>query len=251
MSLLVRKFSTLSGASRAGFTFQSSLSVFGPGVIRYGARCFSDDKRGIKDDSEIDKLINELTSPAVHEQKQKEMEKLAVEVNSERDDIELDKFYRTFSRKPKMTPIIPGFTSEKHPEYSLEEERGPEEDTAAWFERLQDQAFPAEDPDVLVERCPGGRQGKGARPPTCTLVDLAHLHPTNLPILSKFLMSSGMIMSKKQSGLCSKCQRKVARSIKASRHLGLLPFVADVEIADLDPRAQVYQYRSKATSKTI
>jgi len=44
--------------------------------------------------------------------------------------------------------------------------------------------------------------------------------------LRRFLDSQSRILSKDKTGLCSKHQRKLARAIKTSRIMGLLPFVS-------------------------
>jgi small subunit ribosomal protein S18 len=44
--------------------------------------------------------------------------------------------------------------------------------------------------------------------------------------LKRFLDSQSKILSKEKTGLCAKHQRKLARAIKTSRIMGLLPFVS-------------------------
>jgi len=44
--------------------------------------------------------------------------------------------------------------------------------------------------------------------------------------LKRFLDSQARILSKKKNGLCAKHQRKLAKAIKTSRIMGLLPFVS-------------------------
>ncbi|MCL4360575.1 30S ribosomal protein S18 [Patescibacteria group bacterium] len=43
--------------------------------------------------------------------------------------------------------------------------------------------------------------------------------------LSRFLSERGKILSRERSGLCSKHQRALTRTVKRARHLALLPFV--------------------------
>jgi ribosomal protein S18 len=58
----------------------------------------------------------------------------------------------------------------------------------------------------------------------------------NVALLSRFLSPAGMIKPRRASGLCAKCQRKVARTVKQARHLGVLPHVAGVDLyRRLDP----------------
>jgi len=172
---------------------------------------------------------------------------LAEKFVNDRDELELEQFYKKFSRKPNMTPFRAPLEVEPDDNESYDGD-----DPTLWFEQLQDQVFPDEEENVVFEKCPGKLQAKGTRPSRCKKIDLRELHPTNIPLLSKFLMSSGMIKGKKYTGLCAKCQRKVAKTIKFSRQLGLIPFVTDLEVIDTDPRAQTYKYRdTKITSKTI
>ena len=42
--------------------------------------------------------------------------------------------------------------------------------------------------------------------------------------LQKLLTNRGKIFSRKRSGNCAKCQRKVQRAIKRARFMALLPF---------------------------
>ncbi len=45
-------------------------------------------------------------------------------------------------------------------------------------------------------------------------------------ILKKFLDPYAKILSKEQTGVCAKHQRKLAHAVKQSRFLALIPFVA-------------------------
>lgn len=44
-----------------------------------------------------------------------------------------------------------------------------------------------------------------------------------------------MILGRYRTGLCAKCQRKVARTIKASRQMGLVPTISTYEVRDTGP----------------
>lgn len=46
-------------------------------------------------------------------------------------------------------------------------------------------------------------------------------------MLSRFLSERGKIRPRRQTGLCARHQRQLARAIKRARHLALLPFVVD------------------------
>lgn len=47
----------------------------------------------------------------------------------------------------------------------------------------------------------------------------------DLDSLQKLLTQRGKIFSRKRSGNCAKCQRKVQRAIKRARFMALLPYV--------------------------
>ncbi|MEK7154942.1 MAG: 30S ribosomal protein S18 [Patescibacteria group bacterium] len=44
--------------------------------------------------------------------------------------------------------------------------------------------------------------------------------------LSKYLSERGRILGHERTGICSKHQRRLAKSLKQARHMALLPFVA-------------------------
>ena len=44
--------------------------------------------------------------------------------------------------------------------------------------------------------------------------------------LKKYIAETGKIKPRRQTRVCSRCQRELAREIKRARHLALLPFVA-------------------------
>ena len=48
----------------------------------------------------------------------------------------------------------------------------------------------------------------------------------DIEVLSKLLTHRGKIFSRKRSGNCASCQRKVSLAIKRSRFIGLLPFTS-------------------------
>ena len=48
----------------------------------------------------------------------------------------------------------------------------------------------------------------------------------DLEVLSKLLTHRGKIFSRKRSGNCASCQRKVGLAIKRARFMGLLPFTS-------------------------
>lgn len=85
-------------------------------------------------------------------------------------------------------------------------------------------------PESIGGLCKGGLQRKNKQPLRCNKIDLATLDVTNIPVLSQFLTEGGAIKPRRLSGLCSKCQRKVAKAIKGSRHMGILPHTMGVKV---------------------
>jgi len=82
------------------------------------------------------------------------------------------------------------------------------------------------------ESCRGKRQRHGFKAATCNLMDLDDLHYTNILLLEYFVNEAGAIKPRKQSGLCAKCQRKVRKTIKLSRHMGIIPYIQDWNTVD-------------------
>ncbi|PIR42721.1 30S ribosomal protein S18 [candidate division WWE3 bacterium CG_4_9_14_0_2_um_filter_35_11] len=55
-------------------------------------------------------------------------------------------------------------------------------------------------------------------------ISVAEIDYKNVPILKKFIGAREKIMSRKDSGLSAKKQRKLQAEIKKARIMGLLPF---------------------------
>ncbi|PIR79940.1 MAG: 30S ribosomal protein S18 [Candidatus Levybacteria bacterium CG10_big_fil_rev_8_21_14_0_10_35_13] len=51
---------------------------------------------------------------------------------------------------------------------------------------------------------------------------------SDIQTLNRFITERGKIIPRSRSGLCAKHQKKLAREIKYSRHLALLPFMVRV-----------------------
>ncbi|CAM9492529.1 unnamed protein product [Choristocarpus tenellus] len=81
-------------------------------------------------------------------------------------------------------------------------------------------------------RCPGKRQGKAGLEGSCEIFNVKDLHHNNIPLLQTFLNDAAMIKPRDMTGLCSKCQRKVATTVKRGRQLGVLPTVSAFAIRD-------------------
>lgn len=82
------------------------------------------------------------------------------------------------------------------------------------------------------ESCRGKRQRHGFKAATCNLMDLDDLHYTNILLLEFFVNEAGAIKPRKQTGLCAKCQRKVRKTIKLSRQMGLVPYIQEWDTVD-------------------
>lgn len=59
--------------------------------------------------------------------------------------------------------------------------------------------------------------------------------PTDGANERRFVNDAGMIHGRYRTGLCAKCQRKVASTIKAARQMGLVPTISDYEVRDTGP----------------
>jgi small subunit ribosomal protein S18 len=51
----------------------------------------------------------------------------------------------------------------------------------------------------------------------------------DVELLRRFLSERGKIRPRRQTGLCARDQRRLARAVKRARHLALLPFVGDLQ----------------------
>jgi len=49
----------------------------------------------------------------------------------------------------------------------------------------------------------------------------------NVELLQRYLSERGKIRPRRQTGLCARDQRRLAKAIKRARHLALLPFVGE------------------------
>lgn len=84
--------------------------------------------------------------------------------------------------------------------------------------------------------CPGKRQRRGINGKLmCHKIDLQQLHYLNILSLSSYLSPQSEILGRESTGLCAKCQRKVASSIKKARNYGLLTHLGNTTIRNVDP----------------
>jgi small subunit ribosomal protein S18 len=82
------------------------------------------------------------------------------------------------------------------------------------------------------ERTPGRfqRQRRFYRPRTCQFCTDKSLtiDYKNVDLLRRFIHEDGKIRARRQTGTCARHQRVLAKAIKRSRHIALLPFVGEV-----------------------
>lgn len=75
--------------------------------------------------------------------------------------------------------------------------------------------------------------------------------------LRRFVSDDSEILGRKHTGLCAKCQRKVAKTIKKSRNFGIMPHLGEFIIQDSRPVNRdshvhdTVQHNDHVISKTI
>ena len=60
--------------------------------------------------------------------------------------------------------------------------------------------------------------------------------------LKRFVTDDGEIMGKRITGLCAKCQRAVARTVKNSRNMGMMPHLGQFVLRDGKPQYKPTAY---------
>jgi small subunit ribosomal protein S18 len=79
-------------------------------------------------------------------------------------------------------------------------------------------------------RCEGGRpaMSAGREQTQCRFCrrGIKYIDYKDIETLVKLLTNRGKIYSRKRSGNCSSCQRKMQNAIKRARYIALLPFTA-------------------------
>lgn len=50
----------------------------------------------------------------------------------------------------------------------------------------------------------------------------------NIELLHRYITDEGKIRPRRQTGVCNRHQRELARAVKRARHLALLPFAGEV-----------------------
>jgi ribosomal protein S18 len=84
--------------------------------------------------------------------------------------------------------------------------------------------------------CGGKKQRKGKTGVLeCHKIDLDKLHHLDVVMMERFLSEDSEILGKGHTGLCSKCQRRVAQTIKRARAFGILSHLGQYVITDARP----------------
>lgn len=60
----------------------------------------------------------------------------------------------------------------------------------------------------------------------------------NLKLLEYFVTDSGSIKSGKQTGLCTKCQRKMSKTVKLARQSAMIPIIEGWSTQDYTERLE-------------
>lgn len=89
------------------------------------------------------------------------------------------------------------------------------------------------------EEAPREDIGRLVKPSRLVVTGL-ELHPFNPWAISKFLTPTGKILSRKETGLSAKKQRKLAKAIKAARSVGLLGYTTSYSPSIEDNRRANY-----------
>jgi len=110
----------------------------------------------------------------------------------------------------------------------------PHEKLANFIPKTSRDAFPVGKPGLRA--CPGKLQRHGKKGTLrCHKIDLDTLSHLDVVTLRTFVTDSAEIMPRSGTGLCSKCQRKVAKTIKRARNYGILPNLDSFSVQDTRP----------------
>lgn len=66
---------------------------------------------------------------------------------------------------------------------------------------------------------------RGAKPRSCSICPEGVVDWKDTSTLRKFVSDRGKIRGRRVTGLCPKCQRKVATAVKNAREMALLPYM--------------------------
>lgn len=101
-----------------------------------------------------------------------------------------------------------------------------------------------------LRSCEGKKQRQGVKGAlNCHILDLKELSAFDIPTLRRFLTSDSEILNRKSSGLCAKCQRAVAKTVKRARQLGVLAHIDEYVIKDEGYRRPDMPFHAQAEEK--
>lgn len=84
--------------------------------------------------------------------------------------------------------------------------------------------------------CPGKLQRRGKTGNLqCHKIDLDALNHMDVMTLRNYISEDSEILGRKSTGLCAKCQRQVAKTIKRARNFGILTHLGNFEIQEVRP----------------
>lgn len=146
------------------------------------------------------------------------------------------------SERVNLAGRTEGMSAYVPPEYSnhsmdwadLDRKDKEPEELQSFVKRTDEKSMPIDKQGLVA--CPGKRQRRGALGALkCHLLDLDALHYTDIVTLRRFIAADSEILGKRLTGLCSKCQRKVARTVKRARKLGFISHLGAYHVVDADP----------------
>ncbi len=81
----------------------------------------------------------------------------------------------------------------------------------------------------IVEESPSSERRYYAKPKFCPFCVDKHLiiDYKNVDLLKRFITEEGKIRARRQTGVCARHQRALARAIKRARMIALLPFTGE------------------------
>ena len=77
------------------------------------------------------------------------------------------------------------------------------------------------------------------------------IHWKNIPLVTKFLNEAGKLMNRYQTRLPTSVHRKLARTVKHARNIGLLPFQDYIRPTDKVPLTTMFNNFLENTAKVV
>ena len=138
---------------------------------------------------------------------------------------------------------------------SLDEPYDPDDDDDV-MTKLKDNFLPPTSPYKYDEysqglrACPGKKQRRGKDGKLwCHKIDLDKLSHYDVMTLRKYISPTAEILGRRDTGLCAKCQRKVAKTIKRARNFGFLPRIDTWTPVPLTPVDNVSPFHNDVSGK--